>query len=71
MNEMIDRVAKAQKAKLLEITGGTLPDHLFTFMARASIEAMREPTEDMLDTAGYEPEIAMVTWPDMIGAALK
>lgn len=39
--------------------------------ARAAIEAMREPTKEMTDAAGYEPEIAQVTYPAMIDAALK
>ncbi len=50
-NDMVERTMKAMRCVILEITGGTLPDHLFEVMARAAIAAMREPTEEMLDVA--------------------
>lgn len=96
MNEMIERVALALKAKIGEAfnakpiphsppewgawsaTGGSLN---LEELARAAIEAMREPTEEMIEAAYYpagEPGDQSVsrseaeeTWHAMIDAALK
>ena len=71
MSEMVERVAKAIKR-------GIADDLPSADIARAAIEAMREPTEAMLH-AGYDGlgrEAAQYTgpedvWPRMIDAALK
>ena len=61
MSEMIERVAKAIR----------LRDTTDEFaMARAAIEAMLEPTEDMV-SAGEGFNFAIVTWEVMIREALK
>ena len=67
MNEMINRVAKAI----------ALRDTTDEFaMARAAIEAMREPTDKMLSAADYsgsleEGSSALGCWQAMIDEALK
>lgn len=51
MSEIIERVARAMADKFEDHFGGevALSDHLSQKMARAAIEAMREPTEEMKD----------------------
>lgn len=75
MSEMIDRVARALKDQAGE--DHALPS--WAVMARAAIEAMREPTPNMISAGANAcrfqsdwPETAVANaWPDMIEAALK
>lgn len=54
MNEMIERVAKAIETELEAAQAwGTAP--LQRDLARAAIEAMREPTQDMVRASGPDP----------------
>lgn len=66
MSEMINRVAKALDA--IEIKGGGLPSH--EEYARAAIEAMREPTDNMCAVANgiHFPDNV---WRAMIQEALE
>jgi len=82
---MIERVAKAIQGELPEFTGVT-PEYLqalYKNAAEAAIEAMREPTDLMIEAGGEaifgwngdktpatEAE-AQVAWPAMIDAALQ
>lgn len=83
MTDMVTRVAEAIARKLqdegvLDVYGVDLNG-----IARAAIEAMREPTKAMLDAvseeeerqgyvaAAYESMDAESAWPVMIDAALK
>lgn len=77
MGEMVDRVARAiAMAEATIMLGGDktkeAPDP--RAIARAAIEAMREPTQDMIDACDIniptEGEIVGV-WDSMISAALK
>jgi hypothetical protein len=71
---MIERVARALAGDamweiLIEDRSGALDD--YRIMARAAIEAMREPTEAMfgnIDTT--EEGLALAFWHEMIGQAL-
>jgi hypothetical protein len=73
MSEMIDRVAFALFAR----TGGTADEWSRTnpdvcrSMARAAIEAMREPTDAMRHAAFDEGSISLNGYRAMIDAALK
>jgi hypothetical protein len=54
--------------RLACLTGGTTAEDL----ARAAIEAMREPTEEMLrDICGHPRDELVADWEYMIDAALK
>ena len=57
MSEMIDRVARALDPGAFQMTGGDSADARedARIMARAAIEAMREPTKAMID-AGMQHE---------------
>lgn len=52
MSEMVERVAKAMELVMIQRQGmfGTSRD-ASSALARAAIEAMREPTEEMIDSA--------------------
>lgn len=86
MNEMIDRVARAMydasRAKAVGPEYLWFPNEYDRRMARAAIEAMREPTEEMTEigddvaedgTAARLPTFhtGFHVWQAMIGAALK
>jgi hypothetical protein len=91
MSEMIERVEKAMREADVMSTARRYPDRPideiralaaecsldYAVMARAAIEAMREPTEQMCDEGakehrwGYGAYDAEVTWKHMITAALK
>jgi len=79
MSEMVERVAKAVVAKLQPsvFCGGdeacdSLPCSCALDIARAAIEAIREPTDEMLDAGwGQRGERARGIWRLMIDAALK
>ena len=79
--DMVERVAKALEAKLSEMTSG---DDTLNYrrpsgelasaeLARAAINAMREPTPEMLEAAWSDilAEDGAGTWRKMIDAALK
>lgn len=74
MTEMIERVAKAIQSALSEGTPGRDPDRMER-IARAAIEAMRDPTEAMIDKGydhvDYGGTDIEAAWKDMIDAALK
>lgn len=68
---MIERVAKAISAAQTQT-----PDMWQAFLpeARAAIEAMREPTEEMVwshEVPHYGPDEAREAWRAMIDAAMK
>ena len=73
MSEMIERVAKAIRDEDFTMRTGTADSDVnciwlgYQHKARAAIEAMREPTEEML--GNYEN--ASFIWPLMIDVALK
>ena len=64
MSEMIERLARAIEAE----SNYVISQHHAKALARVAIEAMREPTEAMLSTSGYQD--ADEVWRDMIDAAL-
>lgn len=67
MNEIMERVAKAifSKMEFPDVTEAEA-------YARAAIEAMRKPTEDMLDATGGEcRKWAPGAWQAMIDECLK
>lgn len=76
MSEMVERVAKAIVARRKLPSGCSINWDCFREDARAAIEAMREPTEEMknIDPAYYGrcPTCGGVeqSWPAMIDAAL-
>ena len=67
MSEMIERVAKAI-LKEQQTNRSAFPDS--RDIARAAIEAMREPTSAMAKAA-YRDDAPQVVWRDMIDEALK
>jgi hypothetical protein len=80
MNEMIERVAKALRERL-DIT---LNEHdgFYEGLARAAIEAMREPTDEMMVDGEWKEKSLMTfapreespslrVWQAMIDSALK
>lgn len=82
---MIERVARAlmsaQESRDLDYASPMVRE-AYLFAARAAIEAMREPTEEMLDAAyvgseigdfmdGLPDEVLSQAFTDMIDAALK
>lgn len=84
MSAMVERVAKAMEFVMIERASikCTSRDHSMA-LARAAIEAMREPTEAIWDAGsitsekieeeglhGHEDEITMI-WQAMIDEALK
>jgi hypothetical protein len=76
MSEMVERVARAIETKLDGFgTGHYLGHEDLQVIARAAIEAMREPTQFMLDDeavwANSLGEDALNTWRSMIDAALN
>ena len=77
-NEMIERVARVlvkvnfndpDKAVDFGMTGFNFMWQLYIKDAKAAIEAMREPTEEMRKVCRFE--FAEVDYPAMIDAALK
>lgn len=71
MTEMIERVAQALK------DSGLREDYdVRLALARAAIEAMREPTKEMIDEGNRRISVSAtentrVTWHNMIDEALK
>lgn len=72
MSEMVERVAESLRASM---PGLTNPEAWpWKTLARAAIEAMREPTEDMADAGAIETnseEDAIECWKAMIEEALR
>ena len=74
MSEMLERVALAFTGLHITTVDGSLVDPVD--VARAAIEAMRDPTLEMLIAAGYRnvPDVGewmeVHDWPIMIQAAL-
>ena len=78
MTEMVERVARALAARKCGLVkdpyGERLPDDLWQQCipdARAAIEAMREPTDKMLDAGPPFPYMDKGVWQAMIDAALS
>lgn len=74
MNEMVKRVARAIEKAVYETDRGGLTGWDAKAVARASIEAMRVPTEAMRfvgSVAIYNDESAIDVWGLMIDAALE
>lgn len=83
MSEMVDRVANAIRAKSREIymrvnmrwddPEETQPINAeeAAEIARAAIEAMREPTKKMVEAGTYRHAVYEEGWQAMIDAALK
>jgi ATP-dependent RNA circularization protein (DNA/RNA ligase family) len=71
--EMIERVARAIYAKWDERTSGDAVEEIATELARAAVEAMREPTKWMIDAGGGNNSVfdAKCVFEAMINAALK
>jgi hypothetical protein len=67
-DDMIEQVARA----MCDVDGGSqeVDVQYYRDMARAAIEAMREPTDEMLPAEMYEKTFRHI-WQKMIGAALK
>ncbi len=70
--ERIERVARAIADHNSETTKVRWESGEFHYMARAAIEAMREPTDTMVEEAwaSANAEDAAGVWRDMIDAAL-
>ena len=84
VNEMIERVARAMSVKdkggdywdFMSEDGdgyGYVGKNEYRVMARAAIEAMRKPTEAMLDyrDAGVKQSDALLVWQHQIDEASK
>ena len=52
--DMIERVARAVKNANVNGSKYDLTDHYAEAIARAAIEAMREPTEDMVESGAWK-----------------
>lgn len=75
MNEMIIRIAEAMRLKRYELINKPL-DRIYRDLAIAAIEAMKEPTEEMLNHISYtkdeyESEFIKHNYIELIKAALK
>jgi len=72
MTGMIDRVAKAMVAKAVERGFAPVPPPILHHLAAAAIEAMREPTIEMMDALddGDEDQGLEHGWRMAIDAAL-
>ena len=71
MTDMIERVTQALREVLWNY-GVQLTKEMDELLARAAIEAMREPTEEM-SHAGWRTDsgISTVVWQAMIDEAMK
>ena len=69
MSEMIERVAKA----INDVDGCYVQPQPWHYIeAKAAIEAMCEPTEEMLEAGAYDLDMKLETqYKNMIDAALK
>jgi hypothetical protein len=68
MSEMVELVAKALCD---DDDSGILSIETCRHMARVAIEAMREPTPDILAAGPGDPYMDSEVWSKMIDAALK
>jgi hypothetical protein len=68
-SEMVERVASAAKAYLHERADFAAPIN-FDDLARATIFAMREPTEAMMNVTGRPIHAKYEYWQPMIDSAL-
>jgi hypothetical protein len=78
MSEMVERVAKALEMPMVDMSTGMTPQRRLELMARAAIEAMREPTDEMEKAGAFAWDDdwctetnALNMWQAMIDAALK
>lgn len=68
MSEMVERVARVLSERhSVDLAMGAI---VWEDMARAAIEAMREPTEAM-ERKGDESDLSIFVWQAMIDEALK
>jgi hypothetical protein len=70
MDNMIERVATAIACQRVWPELDTANDY-DRELARAAIEAMRRPNDDMWRAADHGKAIALIAWPAMIDAALS
>lgn len=71
-NEMFERVANGISVKLKALGYMKAANNYSSMLAKAAIEAMREPTQAMLDAGAYDLDISLEQqWERMINAALK
>lgn len=75
MSEMIDRAARAVKARASEIAAADESEDWFAEQyARAALQAIREPSEAMVEAGGLAGDLpmraAIETWRAMINVAL-
>lgn len=68
-DDMVERGAEAMRAKRCEMIALPL-DRIWPDLMRAAIEAMREPTDAMLEAGPVEPYMDREVWRAMIDAAL-
>lgn len=72
MSEMVERVAAAiERANDSAPSFGMKVSDIIKLMARAAIEAMREPTKDMLAAVKMPDQQLVEDWQAMIDEALK
>lgn len=71
-SEIIERVAKALEAPMIDMSPGMTPQGRLRLMARAAIKALREPTAEMLLAAQEQPgqQSYADVWRAMIDTAL-
>lgn len=71
-NEMVERVARALEPKCRAFGKGDMPMQVAREFARAAIEAMRQPTDDMIAAARRNNHPRDIdVWLTMISEALK
>ena len=82
VTDMIEKVARAMKQAMRETFGHYAPFDELDVMAKAAIEGLREPTDEMvragreagfkslLETAESDNDVPRDTWQAMLAAAL-
>jgi hypothetical protein len=70
MSEMVERVTGRIQEALREIACGENDSPVYEHIARAAIEAMREPTEGMVEAA-WKCQAVEQIWPAMIDECLR
>ncbi len=54
MSDMVEKVARAIEGPMVDMSPGLTPQGRLRLMAKAAIEAMREPTEAMVEVGRKE-----------------
>jgi hypothetical protein len=70
MSDMVERVASRIQEALMDIACGESDSPVYEYIARAAIDAMREPTERMVEAA-WKCQAVEQIWPAMIDEALR